>query len=192
MAINKKGVGGTKISTTVALTTLVTPIHKASTKAFISWAKSSNIELVVPPVKPFDLCFSSKNIGSTRVGPAVPTIDLVLPGENVSWKIFGANSMVPVSEGVLCLGFLDGGSMKATTPLTITPTASIVIGGISWRIIFWSLIWMLQGQGSALPFSLGRPHVPTSTSHPMPRDSPLNLLQLFISFCVHFVFFFFL
>lgn len=129
LAINRKGVGGTKISTTVAHTTLVTPIHKALTKAFISWAKSSNIELVVPPVKPFDLCFSSKNIGSTRVGPAVPTIDLVLPGENLSWKIFGANSMVPVSEGVLCLGFLDGGSMKPATPLTITPTASIVIGG---------------------------------------------------------------
>ena len=66
-------------------------------------------------------------VGSARVGPAAPTIDLVLQSttnkserKKVIWRIWGTNSMVKVSNEVLCLGFVDGG---------LNPRTSIVIGG---------------------------------------------------------------
>ncbi|KAF3326538.1 basic 7S globulin-like protein [Carex littledalei] len=69
----------------------------------------------VAPVAPFGLCFDAKSIGSTRVGPGVPAIDLVLQSESVYWRIFGANSMVAVSDNVLCLGFVDAGTNLITS-----------------------------------------------------------------------------
>ncbi|KAG9457978.1 hypothetical protein H6P81_002486 [Aristolochia fimbriata] len=119
LAIGRDGKGGTKISTTEAYTKLESSIHEAVVSAFVSVAESMNITRV-GSVAPFGACFSSKNIGSTRVGPAVPLVDLVLQSPDVYWRIFGANSMVQVSDDVSCLGFVDGGR-NATT--------SIVIGG---------------------------------------------------------------
>ncbi|XP_043724001.1 probable aspartic proteinase GIP2 [Telopea speciosissima] len=120
LSINSSdGYGGTKISTVNPYTVMETSIYKAVTKAFIKAAVARNITRV-GAVSPFGVCFSSQNVGSTRVGPAVPTIDLVLESENVYWRIFGANSMVQVGNNVLCLGFMDGGS---------NPRTSIVIGG---------------------------------------------------------------
>ncbi|KAF3326537.1 basic 7S globulin-like protein [Carex littledalei] len=117
LSINKKGFGGTKISTVNPYTLLESSIYKAVLGAFaIALSKVKQ----VAPVAPFGLCFDAKSIGSTRVGPGVPAIDLVLQSENIYWRIFGANSMVAVSDNVLCLGFVDAG----TNPMT-----SIVIGG---------------------------------------------------------------
>ncbi|PHU23048.1 hypothetical protein BC332_08155 [Capsicum chinense] len=76
--------------------------------------------LKVAPIAPFSACFNSSNIASTRVGPAVPPIDLVLQNENVVWRIFGANSMVQASENILCLGVVDVG---------LEPRTAVVIGG---------------------------------------------------------------
>jgi len=112
-----QGNGGTKISTVNPYTVLETSIYKAVTEFFIK--EVSGVPRVAA-VAPFGLCFNSKNIGSTRVGPAVPSIDLVLQSESVFWSIYGANSMVQVSDEVLCLGFVDGG---------LNPRTSIVIGG---------------------------------------------------------------
>ncbi|GMP76979.1 hypothetical protein CsSME_00033422 [Camellia sinensis var. sinensis] len=113
----KKGRGGTKISTVNPYTVMETSIYNAITNAFIK--ELSNVPRVAA-VSPFGVCFSSKSIGSTRVGPGVPQIDLVLQRESVYWRIFGANSMVSVSDSALCLGFVDGGVDMET---------SIVIGG---------------------------------------------------------------
>ncbi|CAN1768266.1 Probable aspartic proteinase GIP2 [Linum perenne] len=117
LKINKEGYGGTKISTVQPYTVLETSIHKALTNAF---AKQLSKVPKVAAVAPFTLCFNSTAIGSTRVGPAVPQIDLVLQSSSVIWRIFGANSMVEVKKDVLCLGFVDGG---------FNPRTSIVIGG---------------------------------------------------------------
>lgn len=117
LTINKEGKEGTKISTVNPYTILETSIYNAVINAFVK--ELSNVPRVAS-VAPFGACFSSKNIGSTRVGPAVPQIDLVLQSQSVYWRIFGANSMVQVSDDVLCLGFVDGG-VEART--------SIVIGG---------------------------------------------------------------
>lgn len=119
LSIDSEGVGGTKISTVNPYTVMETSIYKVFTKAFISAAAAINITRVAA-VAPFNVCFSSKNVYSTRVGPSVPSIDLVLQNESVFWRIFGANSMVYVSDDVLCLGFVDGGA---------NPRTSIVIGG---------------------------------------------------------------
>ncbi|XP_049406167.1 probable aspartic proteinase GIP2 [Solanum stenotomum] len=117
LSIDNQGVGGTKISTVNPYTILETSLYNAITNFFVK--ELANVTRVAA-VAPFRVCFDSRNIGSTRVGPAVPSIDLVLQNENVVWTIFGANSMVQVSENVLCLGVLDGGVNSRT---------SIVIGG---------------------------------------------------------------
>ncbi|KAH0703475.1 hypothetical protein KY285_017753 [Solanum tuberosum] len=117
LGVDKSGNGGTKISTGSPYSMLESSIYDVVTKAFID--ELSNATRVAS-VAPFETCFSSKSVGSTRVGPAVPTIDLVLQTTRVYWRIFGANSMVKVSQDVICLGFVNGG---------IKPTTSIVIGG---------------------------------------------------------------
>jgi hypothetical protein len=117
LTINQDGFGGTKISTVNPYTVLETSIYRAVVGAFVQAL------LGVPrvaSVAPFGACFNSRNISSTRVGPGVPAIDLVLQSENVYWRMLGGNSMVRVNDRVLCLGFVDGGA---------NPRTSIVIGG---------------------------------------------------------------
>ncbi|XP_031258343.1 probable aspartic proteinase GIP2 [Pistacia vera] len=118
LSIDSQGVGGTKISTVNPYTVLEDSIYKAVTEAFINQSAARNITRAAS-VAPFDVCFSSSNILSTRLGPNVPTINLVLE-RNVTWSIFGANSMVEVNQNVYCLGFVNGGNNQRT---------SIVIGG---------------------------------------------------------------
>lgn len=109
-------VGGTKLS----ITTLRTSFYKAVVKDFVNKAAAKNITRVTS-VAPFGACFSSKNIGSSKAGPEVPLIDLVLQSI-VKWRIYGANLMVRVNDKVWCLAFVNGGrGSKART--------SIVIGG---------------------------------------------------------------
>ncbi|CAI0559776.1 unnamed protein product [Linum tenue] len=117
LKINQEGFGGTKISTVQPYTVLETSIHRA---VIASFAKQLSGVPIVAGVSPFELCYNATAIGSTRVGPAVPQIDLVLQSSKVFWRIFGANSMVQVKGDVLCLGVVDGG---------VNPRTSIVIGG---------------------------------------------------------------
>ncbi|KAM5563771.1 hypothetical protein ABKV19_018409 [Rosa sericea] len=116
---NSSGVGGTKISTVNPYTVLEASIFKAVTEAFVTESAARNISRVAA-VAPFEVCFSTENVLSTRLGPSVPEIDLVLQNESTYWRMFGANSMVYVSDDVLCLGFVNGGENAMT---------SIVIGG---------------------------------------------------------------
>lgn len=118
LSINKIGLGGTKLSTIDGYTVLHTNIYNALVAEFTSKAAAMNITKVAP-VRSFGACYSSKNIVSTKTGPKVPIIDLVLEGNSV-WRIYGANSMIKVSNDVRCLAFIDGGSAVKT---------SVVIGG---------------------------------------------------------------
>ncbi|KAK2966887.1 hypothetical protein RJ640_028897 [Escallonia rubra] len=137
-----KGNGGTKISTVNPYTVLETSIYKAVTNAFVKHVKDIPR---VAPVAPFGTCFNAKNIGSTRVGPAVPQIDLVLQSESEYWRIFGVNSMVNAGNDVLCLGFVDGG---------LNPRTSIVIGGhqIEDNLLQFDLAASRLGFSSSLLF----------------------------------------
>ncbi|KAL5995888.1 hypothetical protein ACLOJK_025961 [Asimina triloba] len=120
LSINKTdGSGGTKISTSRPYTVLHSAIFQPLAKEFIRAAEAMNVTQVVA-TGAFDICFKSENMASTRVGPAVPTIDLVLHKKSVVWSIFGANSIERVTKDVSCLAIVDGGADVIT---------SIVIGG---------------------------------------------------------------
>ncbi|TKY52608.1 Basic 7S globulin [Spatholobus suberectus] len=125
LIINKdNGFGGTKISTATPYTLLESSIHRAFTELFVTEAASSAFNLIATmPAMPFNVCYPAGDLTVTRVGPLVPTVDLVL--QNVVWRIVGANSMVRVTNrkrgvDLWCLGFVDGGVNKKTP---------IVIGG---------------------------------------------------------------
>ncbi|GAB4843453.1 GLC7-interacting protein 2 [Ancistrocladus abbreviatus] len=117
LTIDSKGNGGTKISTVNPYTVLESSIYKAVVNFFTN--ELSKVKRVTA-VKPFEVCYRAADFSSTRVGPGVPAIDLVLQSESVYWRIFGANSMVSVSDEVLCLAVVNGGE---------NPRTAIVIGG---------------------------------------------------------------
>ncbi|POO02256.1 Aspartic peptidase, partial [Trema orientale] len=126
LSFDNEGHGGTKISTVDPYTKLETSIFKAVVKGFVKalGPKAPRVKAVAP----FGACFDEKYIGNTRVGPAVPQIDLVLRNDKV-WTIFGANSMVKVNKNVLCLGFVDGGTLHFVDWGLKTTSTAIVIGG---------------------------------------------------------------
>jgi hypothetical protein len=75
---------------------LESSIHQAVTDAF---AAATATLPRAPSVPPFRLCYDGSKVGSTRVGPAVPTITLVLgSGDAASWVVSGANSMVATKK----------------------------------------------------------------------------------------------
>lgn len=116
---SKKGVIEAKISTIVPYTLMESKIYGAFVESYVKEATSMNLSLV-PSVSPFEVCFSSEGVENSRLGPNVPTIDLVLQSEMVKFRILGRNSMVFVSDEVMCLGILDGG---------LNARDSIVLGG---------------------------------------------------------------
>ncbi|XP_057515786.1 probable aspartic proteinase GIP2 [Amaranthus tricolor] len=118
LSINKNGIGGTKLSTINVYSVLHTDIYNALVATFTAKAAAMNITKV-DSVSSFTACYSSKNIVGSKTGPKVPVIDLILDG-NSKWRIYGANSMIKVSNDVRCLAFKDGGSAVKT---------SVVIGG---------------------------------------------------------------
>ncbi|KAL2236500.1 UNVERIFIED_CONTAM: putative aspartic proteinase GIP2 [Sesamum indicum] len=122
LAIDENGLGGTKLSTSKQYTVLQSSIFKALTDAFVKESDALNLTRV-KPVAPFSVCYAADKISSTRVGPAVPAIDLVLGNDKVLWRIYGSNSMVRMKNEdgeAWCLGFEDGGA---------DPKTAIVIGG---------------------------------------------------------------
>ncbi|XP_051127417.1 probable aspartic proteinase GIP2 [Andrographis paniculata] len=122
LSINREtGAGGTGIRTVRAYTRLHRSIYDALIREFVNSATAKNIRRVAS-VAPFGACFDSSSIGSSATGLNVPEIDFVLQND-VYWRFYGANSMVRVSDGVMCLAFVDG------TPNLTGPTTSIVVGG---------------------------------------------------------------
>ncbi|GFP83982.1 basic 7s globulin [Phtheirospermum japonicum] len=119
LSLQQKGFIGAKLSTIAPYTTLETNIYATFVEAYVKAAKEMNLSLV-SSVAPFEVCFSSKGVENKKIGPNVPIIDLVLQSEMVKWRVYGKNSMVFVSDEIMCLGFLDGG---------IDPRDTIVIGG---------------------------------------------------------------
>ncbi|KAF6162825.1 hypothetical protein GIB67_029094 [Kingdonia uniflora] len=155
LSINKKGSGGTKISTVDPYTVMETSIYKAFTNVFVKEANKMKLTRVAH-VAPFGVCYSTKGITYTRLGPAVPSIDLVLQNKSTFWRIFGMNSMVQISKVVMCLGFVDGG-IRAND---FNSYRRVSVGGDPFTT---------SRLGFSSTFLLGKLHVLTSTSRPMPR-----------------------
>lgn len=147
LAIDDLGYGGTKISTSRPYTVLESSIFKALTDAFMQESALLNLTSI-KPIEPFRVCYAVQNVKNTRVGPTVPTIDLVLQSNNVFWRIFGSNSMVRITTkdvDAWCLGVVDGGS---------SPKTSIVIGGhqIEDNLLQFDLQSSMLGFSSSLLF----------------------------------------
>lgn len=115
-SIPKGGFGGAMISTTTPYTTLQTPIFRALNQLFMNQLRGVPH---VKPVAPFGACFDANRIPTSKIGPTVPSIDLVLDNKkNIMWRIFGANAMIQPRPGVMCLAFVDGG-MRPKAPIVI-------------------------------------------------------------------------
>nr|XP_016476309.1 PREDICTED: basic 7S globulin-like [Nicotiana tabacum] len=97
--------GGTKISTAVPYTVLEASVYSAVSKAFVN--EMPEEVKTVSSVQPFKTCFDSTYIGMSRLGYNAPEINLVLHKPNVYWTITGANSLVKVTEKVICLAFVE-------------------------------------------------------------------------------------
>ncbi|XP_058728138.1 probable aspartic proteinase GIP2 [Vicia villosa] len=118
LTLNKKGNGGTKISTLTPFTELHTTVYKPFIRDFLKKASDRKLKRV-KPVAPFEACFDS-----TSIGKSLPRVDLVLQ-KGVQWTIHETNLLVNVRKNVACVGIVDGGTesrMSFTKP-------SIVIGG---------------------------------------------------------------
>ena len=118
LSIDRKGNGGTKISTMDSFTVLHSSIYKPLVREFVKQASDRKMKKVAS-VASFEACYEFSSIGRTNTGFDVPTVDLVLDG-GVQWTIYGGNSMVLVKRTVACLGFVDGGK---------DPMTAVVIGG---------------------------------------------------------------
>ncbi|KAF8703253.1 hypothetical protein HU200_032044 [Digitaria exilis] len=110
----RRGTGGVMLSTVTPYTTLRSDIYRALRDAFD--AATSGIPRAAP-VAPFTMCYEASAFGSTRLGPGVASIDLMLDGGRV-WQLPGAKSLVEVNEQTLCFavprdgvgnGWLAGG-----------------------------------------------------------------------------------
>ncbi|XP_061345533.1 probable aspartic proteinase GIP2 [Gastrolobium bilobum] len=132
----------TQLSSIVPYTTMQSSIYAIFKTAFVDAAMSMNMTRLAS-VAPFELCFSYRGIGRSQVGPSVPIIELVLQSEMVKWSIYGRNSMVRVSNEIMCLGFLDGG---------VNPRNPIVIGGYQLEdvIVQFDLATSMVGFSSSL------------------------------------------
>ncbi|KAI3869926.1 hypothetical protein MKW98_002815 [Papaver atlanticum] len=126
LSINKKtGIGGTKIDIRIPFTTMETSIYKAFTNAYTEWVERHNANFTtslnitrVAPVAPFATCFNSSTVPMVNMFHRIetPSVSFIFPKS--VWKIV-LFDLVRVSDGVDCVGFVDGGSK---------PTTSIVIG----------------------------------------------------------------
>ncbi|OAY55836.1 probable aspartic proteinase GIP2 [Manihot esculenta] len=125
LEFHKTGVGGSRITTVQPYTTLETSIYKSLAKAFdeqMLVTTGNRTVRKVGAVEPFKDCYLKQDLGMSLLGIRVPDINLVFENLDVNWAIFGANSMVEVSNDVVCLGFVDRG------PDTISTSTSIDIG----------------------------------------------------------------
>lgn len=100
-------------STTAPYTELRSDVYRAFIKAFDA-ATSGIPRLPSPTSGPkFELCYESAKLGSTRLGYAVPQVDVMLDGGK-NWTVFGGNSMAQVDDRTACLAFVEMAEGKAT------------------------------------------------------------------------------
>ncbi|KAJ4846775.1 hypothetical protein Tsubulata_050692, partial [Turnera subulata] len=119
LEFQRTGIGGSTITTVKPYTILDSSIYKSLVQAFDKEMASSKVTKVAP-VAPFKDCYSTKNMGMSPLGLAVPDITFVFENKkDVYWEMFGANSMVEINRDVACLAFVDGGPVGPTLEAAI-------------------------------------------------------------------------
>ncbi|KAL1832497.1 hypothetical protein ACET3Z_002148 [Daucus carota] len=152
LALGTKSID-TKVSTVVPYTTMDSTTYDIFVNAFVVAATNMNMTRVAAPATTtLGVCFNKQNPYSVHNAPVsdsgkfsdgVPTIELVLQSELVKWRIDGRNSMVKISDEVVCLGILDGG---------LSGKREIVIGGyqLEDNLLEFNLATSMLGFSSSL------------------------------------------
>lgn len=98
------------LSSTIPYTALRPDVYAPFVKAFDLAATAPNFPWMsrVAAVAPFERCYDSTKLPPTRLGYAVPQIDIVLQGGS-NFSVLGGNSMVQVNAKTACLGFVQAG-----------------------------------------------------------------------------------
>ncbi|XP_071740519.1 probable aspartic proteinase GIP2 [Rutidosis leptorrhynchoides] len=132
---SQQPIGSVEISSVVPYTTIQTTIYDNFVQGYVTAAKSMNMTMVGPTAPFFRVCYQYKEV--------VPEIELVLQSEFVKWKMHSKNSMVRVSDSVMCLAFVDGG---------FDMNSMMVLGGyqLEDRILEFNLGTNMMGFGSSL------------------------------------------
>ncbi|KAG8079018.1 hypothetical protein GUJ93_ZPchr0007g4953 [Zizania palustris] len=145
-----------ELSSRIPYTVFRPDVYRAFIDAFDK--ATAERKRVTPPVAPFELCYDSRELGSTRLGYAVPQIDLELEGGE-NWTVFGGNSMAQVNDNTACLAFVKMTGEKGNPP-------AVVIGGFQMennllvfddekaRLGFSGLLWGRQTTCSNFNFTL--------------------------------------
>ncbi|EMS52873.1 Basic 7S globulin [Triticum urartu] len=148
------------LCSTIPYTALRPDVYRAFIKAFDT--ATAGRARITPAVAPFELCYNSTELGSTRLGYAVPQIDLMLEGGR-NWTVFGGNSMVQVNDNTACLAFVE---MKQEEVDKHGGLPAAVIGGFQMennllvfdeekqRLGFSSLLWGRQTTCSNFNFTM--------------------------------------
>nr|CAB3475375.1 unnamed protein product [Digitaria exilis] len=125
VAVNQEGVQRgplvVGLSSRVPYTELRSDVYGAVVKAFDK--ATAGRKRVTPAVAPFELCYDSRELGSTRLGYAVPQVDLMMDG-GANWTVFGGNSLVQMDDNTACFGFV-----KMPPEEEEKAAAAVVIGG---------------------------------------------------------------
>ncbi|EEF45337.1 probable aspartic proteinase GIP2 [Ricinus communis] len=111
---HRTGIGGSRISTVKPYTILEGSIYDSLVKAFDKEIATWKVKKAAA-VTPFKDCYSKGHLAMTPLGLTVPDISFVFENKHVRWNIYGANSMVEISNDVVCLGFLRGVNETWTT-----------------------------------------------------------------------------
>ncbi|RCV33828.1 LOW QUALITY PROTEIN: hypothetical protein SETIT_7G114100v2 [Setaria italica] len=105
----RQGTGGVVFSTATRFTTLRSDIYSAVMNAFDAVTRG------IPrrkPFPPFQLCYDVSGVPTTRVGPAVPNIDLMLDGGR-NWTLPGDSLLVQFGGGTACFAFDSMGNEQS-------------------------------------------------------------------------------
>ncbi|CAN6241590.1 unnamed protein product [Urochloa humidicola] len=105
----RQGTGGVVLSTATRFTTLRSDIYSVLINAFDSATRDVPRRKAFPP---FQMCYEASGFPSTRVGPAVPSIDLMLDGGR-NWTLPGDSSLVQVGFGMACFAFQSMGEEQS-------------------------------------------------------------------------------
>ncbi|KAL6845048.1 hypothetical protein ACP4OV_024543 [Aristida adscensionis] len=97
----RSGKGGVAFSSVTPYTTLSDDIFVRVINAF---SKATGDAARRKPIPPFELCYEASAFPSTRVGPGVANIDLMLDGGR-NWTLPGASSLVQLDQVNLCFAF---------------------------------------------------------------------------------------
>ncbi|CAL4945649.1 unnamed protein product [Urochloa decumbens] len=93
-------------STTIPYTALRPDVYRPFVEAFDNASTSGFGMQRVAAAAPFELCYNQSKLWSTRIGYAVPQIDLILE-DSTRYGVFGANSLVQVDDATVCLAFVE-------------------------------------------------------------------------------------